>query len=381
MPPKKKEDEAESLSREEKLEQLFDVARKKYGKEAVVYARDFKFKETPRISTGIFPLDYALGGGVPVGRITMFFGNKSSSKTTCILRTIGNAQRLCSACWTTIRTIPPKKEGEHPGLSCQCGEKRKTVIAWLDVEGVWDDTWARRFCNVDDIILSQPDTAEQTIDLADTYLRSGAVDIIVIDSIAFMTAMAEIERSAAEVVVGTQARLVGVQMRKFVSGINQIASQEGRRPTIIFTNQIRMRVGLVFGNPETIPGGLAQGFATSCEIHCYGGKYTMDDVSGKPISAEFRCKVEKNKTGPAKMEAEYKMVLSKTEVKDIGEVIDEGWAIQMGENAGLVESSGTMVTWKGERFRGRSQLEKYWALNKDKYDDFKNELMPLLLSL
>jgi recombination protein RecA len=388
--PKKKgkkgedgEDDSQPESREDKLAELFRVTKKKYGSDAVIYAKDFRIKDIPRISTGILPLDYGLGGGVPVGRITAFWGYKSSSKTTTILRTIGNAQRMCSECWTEIKNLPPKKEGATPERSCVCGKNRKTIVSWIDVEGVWDNRWAARFCDRDELLFSQPDTAEQTIDLADAQLRSGAVDIIVIDSIAFMTSQQEIDKSADEMTVGVQARLVGQQMRKFVSGTNMISRTEGRRPTVIFTNQMRNKVGVMFGSPETQSGGLAHGFATSIEVRCkVSGKYQMDDETGKPLSVPLSFVVEKNKTAGAKMEGEYAMALCKTEVKNIGDIIDETWAIKMGEQTGLIDrASPSSLTWNGRNFHGVSSLAKHWAVDREDYALFKSQLMPVLLEI
>jgi recombination protein RecA len=363
-------------AREAKLSELIKATTKKFGERAIYQANDFDVKELARIPTGIFQVDYALGGGLPVGRVSLLFGPKSSSKSTKYLRAGGIAQRLCSLCWTF-----PKADVEGGKPKCKCGDNRKVVIGWLDVEGVWDHQWAAKFLKAEDVILTQPSTAEQTIDTADSMLRTGEVDIIVIDSIAFMTPFVETEKSSTEQTVGTQARLNGVMFRKFVSGVNLIAQQEGRRPTIWLTNQLRMKVGVMFGNPETVPGGMAQGFATSVEVRCSSGKYVMDEITGKPLSAEMRFKIEKNKTAPAKMEGEYKLVLSKTEVKNVGDVLDEEWAIDMGEKAGLVDVNGSMRSWKGEPYRGGSALAKHFMQNRGAYEEFRNELMPVLLAV
>lgn len=354
--------------RDARLKELFAAAKKKFGKDSMVYASEFKYKDVYRISTGILPLDYALGGGVPVGRITMFYGNKSSAKTTNCLRTVGMAQKLCSACWTEL-------EG-----GCTCGKNRKVQTLWLDVESVWMDKWSKIFLNTEDIILVQPETAEQAIDIADSALRSGSVDIIVIDSIAAMTSSVEIEKEAAESTVGVQARLVGQQMRKFISGMNTVQQQEGYKPTVFLINQIRMKIG-GYGNPETVPGGMSQGFATSVEIRTASGKTTMDGdgIGARPLNIEMRGKIEKNKTAAPKMEAEWKMSLSDTEVKKVGDIIDEPWAFTMGEQAGLIETSHASATWNGKTYRGRSGLEKHWMEDRADYKYFKSELMKILI--
>ena len=250
--------------RDEQLAAYFKQAEKNYGKGAVQFSVDHGHEDIYRVTTGILPLDVSLGGGLPIGRMSMFYGPKSSSKTTCFLRAAGRAQRMCSRCWTPAFPI---WRVDIAGLTpaCECGDYRKVNIAWLDVEGVWDQAWSRRFLDVNRIIFSCPETGEQACDIADTLLRSGTIDIIIIDSIAFMTPTAEIERSSAEPTMGTQARLLGNMFRKLVSGTNAVSQRDGRRPTIWFTNQIRQKIGVMFGNPETTSGGLAAGFATSTE--------------------------------------------------------------------------------------------------------------------
>lgn len=366
-------DQDERASRATEIASLFKAASKKYGDGVIGYAKDFRFKNVMRIPSGIFPLDYALGGGWPVGRVSMAYGTKSSSKSTTFLRSVGNAQKMCSDCWTKIKTVNGK-------TSCSCGNNRPTVTLWLDVEGVWDHKWASRFLDTDQVILSQPATAEETIDIGDSFLRSGKVDIIVIDSIAFMTPFTEIERSSSEPTVGVQARLVGNQMRKFVSGINEIGRSDGRRPTVFLTNQIRMKVGVMYGNPETISGGLAQGFATSVEARMSSGKYTMDDVSGKPMYVEMKSRIEKNKTASGtKMESEWLMYLMKTDVKDVGQVKDEDFVLKMAEKTGLIDAEpGHRYIWNGQSFHGASTLEKYWMTHPDEYEELKEQLMNVL---
>lgn len=365
------EDISAEDDRNARLKELFSAAKKKFGPDSLVFAKDFKYKDVHRISTGILPLDYALGGGLPVGRISMLYGHKSTSKSTNYLRAIGNAQRMCSTCWTRMDRGP-----------CQCGEQRRVKALWLDVESVWDDSWAKKFVDLDDLVLAQPDTAEQAIDIGDAAIRSGAIDIVVVDSIASMTSAVEIEKTASELTVGLQARLVGQQMRKFVSGMNEMQHEMGRKPTVWLINQIRMKVGVMYGSPETTPGGMAVGFATSCEIRTSSGKYTMEHEGegARPISVEMRAKVEKNKTSAAKMEAEWKMVLADTEVKKVGDIIDEHWALNMAVKAGLVDCASNRYTWKGESYHGASKLETKWMNDREDYEDLKTQLMTVLLA-
>lgn len=362
--------------RDEQLAAYFKQAEKNYGRGAVQFAIDHGHENIPRITTGILPLDVSLGGGLPVGRVSMFYGPKSSSKTTCFLRAAGRAQRMCSTCWTPAFPIwKVDVSGLKP--SCECGDYRKVNIAWLDVEGVWDTAWSRKFMDVNRLILSAPETGEQACDIADSLLRSGTVDIIVIDSVAFMTPIAEIEKSASEATVGVQARLLGNMFRKLVSGTNSVSARDGRRPTVWFTNQIRHKVGVMFGNPETVPGGFAQGFATSTETRMSPGKYEEDKDTGIVTGVIMKLRNEKNKTGVAKMEGEYKLILHDTQVKKVGDVYDEDYAIKMGQQTGLVQigRGRSSTICEGKEYDAKSLLERHWMLDRDDYEKFKNKLL------
>ena len=367
------DDRTEDEIRSEALAALFKGANKNFGAGTLMYSDDEKLIQPPRISTGILPLDYALGGGIPVGRISLFFGHKSTAKTTNILRTLGNAQKMCSSCWTSLSL-------KSDGGSCECGQKRQTIILWLDVEGVWDPAWSANFMTLDEtVIISQPGSAEQAIDLAHAALKSH-VDIIVIDSIAFLAPQTEQDRSSSEDTMALQARLMGKAIRKFVATTNELG-KDGRRPTIILTNQIRSKVGLVFGDPTTVPGGFAAGFATSVEIKTSSGKYEMDDVTGQPLSVANSAKVVKNKTAKPNMEASWEVCMMKSSVKDLGGIMDESWAFDMGEKAGLVKVAPQKIEWNSHTFRGRSLLEKYWMENREEYSMFRNQLMPIVLAI
>lgn len=376
MAKKKKEEKPKEVDdRGERLALFYKQAAKNYGKGSVGFAIDHGHGDIKRVTTGVLPLDASLGGGLPIGRVSMFYGPKSSSKTTSFLRAAGRAQRMCSNCWTPAFPIwTPNYEKQKP--NCECGDYRQTNVAWLDVEGVWDDKWSDRFLDRKTLIFTQPETGEQTCDIAHSLLDTGVADIIVIDSLAFMIPIAELEKSASEAVVGNQARLIGNLFRKVVSTTNKKAQSDGRRPTVWFTNQIRHKVGVMFGSPETVPGGFAQGFATSTETRMAPGKY-KEDENKRPYAALMRIRNEKNKTAPAKMEAEYLLYIRDMEIKKAGQVADESYAIKLGRQLGLVEvgkgSAGT--TCGGETFGGISLLEKHWMENPDKYEDFKAILL------
>lgn len=377
MPKKKKE--AVVDDRPDQLALLIKEATKKYGKGSIDYASKYNHGHLGRITTGILGLDIALGGGLPVGRVSMFYGQEETSKTTCFLRAAGRAQRMCSRCWTPAFPIwtPDYKETKP---RCVCGDYRKTMIAWLDVEGVWDNLWSERFMRVDDtLLLSQPETGEQASDVADGLLRSGAVDIIVLDSVAMMTPVEEINKSASESTVGAQARLLGNYFRKLTMGLNSLMARDGRKPSVWLTNQIRYKVGVMFGNPETKPGGQAQKFAASTVTRFTAAKKQVDKETKQCTSRIYKYKGEKNKTSVVKMEeGEYKLVLADTEVKKTGQILDEPYALKLGAAMGLAEVGRAYAAYNGAEYGGHSLLERHWMLNPAEYEDYKAKLMILL---
>lgn len=329
---------------------LIQQIRKKHGKNILTPADEFRIRAVHRIPTGVFFLDYALGGGFPAGKTNIVWGHKSTGKTAICLRTLGNAQKLCANCYS----FPDAETGK-----CQCGKFRETICAFLDVEGSWDQEWATLHgVNTERVLLSVPEYAEQTLDIAEALLRSGDVDFLVIDSIAFLTPAKEIEESTAKALQAEQARVLGRGIRKFGAALNYMGNQTGRRPTIVFTNQIRMKVGLLFGNPETQPGGHAPGFSATTETKTWGGKYEMDDVTGRPIHVDMSFRIEKNKSAGAKIEGVWRLMLADTEIKRKGDVYEEPGMVEMGIKLGLIEKEGGGWQWQGEKYRSKSILVK-----------------------
>ena len=349
---------------------LVGKLQKKHGEMALLRASDFKVQTIPRIPVGILEVDYALGGGLPVGRVSTFYGQKSSGKTTNFLRAIANAQKMCSNCYQFLNEMG----------KC-CGDYREFVIAFLDVEGALDLDWARKLgVDTENMIISIPEYAEEALDIGEALLRSGDVDILVLDSIAFLVPMKEIQNSVDKDSMGQQPRLVGKGIRKFVAAMNGVGKDTGRRPTVFFTNQIRYKLGVMFGNPETQPGGQGPGFAASVEAKCIQRKVDIDDYTKKPLKGEFEFKVDKNKTFSAKIVGNYPMCMSDTKARIAGDVIDELQYIQWGEKCGLV-TRDKGYNCLGRNFRIKADLQE--ALEKD--PKFKkevyNHLLPLMLSL
>lgn len=352
--PKKEDDaepEPENQTRLEKLMagELIASIVKTHGKSIITKASEAKITSCHRIPTGIFELDYALGGGFPAGRVNIAWGMKSSGKTTMLTRALGQSQKMCANCYGFLNPESGK---------CGCKRFREHVCGFLDVEGTWDNEWAAlQGVDVTKLLLSTPEYAEQTLDIAEALIRSTEVDLLVIDSIAFLTPSKEIEESSAKALQAEQARALGRGFRKFVSAINFVGNKTGRRPTMLFTNQVRHKIGLLFGNPETQPGGFAPGFAATTETKCWSGKYEMDETTGKPISVELNFRIEKNKSSGAKMEGKYSLMLSDTPQKKKGQIYDEPDIVELALKLGMIEKvSNQQWTMLGESYRGKSLI-------------------------
>lgn len=317
---------------------------KTYGKRALIEGTEVKARTVKRIPSGIFPLDFALEGGWAQGGVHMLTGHKSSFKTTALYRTIGEAQKLCANCWAYQ-------------TKCTCKDYREPVIAYLDVEGAMDPRWAERFMDLDKILVSTPEYAEQSLSIGEALLRSRKCDILVYDSIAFMSPAKEIEEAIEKDLMGVQARVLGKGIRKFTAALNAAMSEDGHRPTVFFVNQIRMKLGVMFGNPETTPGGLAPGYMTWTEVRMKGGKYKMDDNGERPLFVDFGFSIEKNKSSTAKVSYEFRMMLAESQSKKLGDIYDEDFILSHLERNGVLTGGGTSWTCLNEKFGKKTEIE------------------------
>jgi len=328
-------------TRRDKLRDQLKKLNDTYGKNSVEIAAERKVKNVPRIPTGNLRLDYGLGGGVPVGRMNMFAGEKSGAKTTNALRTVANCQRLDMNTYKWLDDLTP--EEEKVGIPGQ--------VAWIDVEGVWDEQWAKKLgVDTENLALSSPEYAEQVVDMGDSLIRSGAIDLLVIDSLAAFTPSKEIEASAEDWQQGLAARIINKMLRKWQAAMNESRREHDMPVTIIFINQIRLKIGIMFGNPETKPGGKGQDFFVSTEVSMRPGQFEFQEAKDKtvsPNSAKFKFRVDKNKTGPAKIEGEYEMAVQDhiarrngIEVRyKAGEVIEDKAIVSGLERYGLLAKS------------------------------------------
>jgi recombination protein RecA len=290
---------------------------KQFGKGAVMRMGDHERQAIPAISTGSLGLDIALGiGGLPKGRIVEIYGPESSGKTTLTLSVIAEAQKQGATC------------------------------AFVDAEHALDPDYAGKLgVNVDDLLVSQPDTGEQALEITDMLVRSNAVDVIIVDSVAALVPKAEIEGEMGDMHVGLQARLMSQALRKITGNI------KNANCLVIFINQIRMKIGVMFGSPETTTGGNALKFYSSVrlDIRRTGAVKEGDEVVG----SETRVKIVKNKVAPPFRQAEFQILYGKGIYRN-GEIID------LGVQLGLLEKSGAWYSYQGNKIgQGKANSAKY----------------------
>jgi recombination protein RecA len=306
------------------ITEAIKVIHKQFGSGAIMRLDGSEVQQVEVIPTGSVALDVALGcGGLPRGRIVEIYGPESSGKTTLTLHAIAEAQRAGGVC------------------------------AFIDAEHALDTDYARRLgVQLDDLLVSQPDCGEQALEIADTLVRTGAIDLIVVDSVAALTPKAEIEGEMGDAHMGLQARLMSQALRKLTAVISRT------RTILVFINQLRQKIGIVYGNPETTTGGQALKFY--CSVRLDIRKRKPIKRGEEVVGSEVRVKVVKNKLAPPFREAEFE-ILYGTGVNKLGELLDTG------EKLGLVEKAGTWYSYEGAKLaQGRDKalahLEEHPAI-------------------
>ena len=318
--------------KEKNLSEAISQIEKQFGKGTVMKMGDREIVDIPSVSNGSIGLDIALGiGGLPKGRVVEIFGPESSGKTTLTLQAIAECQ------------------------------KAGGTAAFIDAEHALDPNYAEKLgVNVDELLLSQPDTGEQALEVTDMLVKSGSVDLIVVDSVAALTPRAEIEGDMGDHHVGLQARLMSQALRKITGNIQRSNAM------VIFINQIRMKIGVMFGNPETTTGGNALKFYSSVrlDIRRIGAVKEGEEVVGN----ETRVKVVKNKVSPPFKQAEFQIMY--------GEGINtEGEIIELGQKLELVEKSGSWYSHNGEKIgQGKVNASKFLRENTKIRDSLVKEI-------
>jgi len=304
-----------------------------FGKGSVMKLGDKgKIVEIESVHTGSLGLDLALGiGGLPKGRVVEIFGPESSGKTTLALHVVAEVQ------------------------------KAGGTAAFVDAEHALDPSYAHKLgVNLDDLLVAQPDTGEQALEITDTLVRSGAVDVIVIDSVAALTPRAEIEGEMGDSLPGLQARLMSQALRKLTASISKTHT------LVIFINQIRMKIGVMYGSPETTTGGNALKFYASVrlDIRRIGSVKLRDEIVGNNV----RVKVVKNKVAPPFREVEFDIMYGQG-ISKLGEIID------LGVKAGVIDKSGSWFSWNSQRIgQGRDNAREFLKANPDISDQIEEQV-------
>ena len=310
---------------------------KQFGKGSVMRLGDSQAYDVEAISTGSLGLDIALGiGGLPKGRVVEIYGPESSGKTTLTLQVVAEVQKLGG------------------------------TAAFVDAEHALDPSYAQKLgVNIDDLLVSQPDTGEQALEITDMLVRSGAVDLVVVDSVAALTPKAEIEGEMGELQVGLHARLMSQALRKLTGNIKR------SNTIVIFINQIRMKIGVMFGSPETTTGGNALKFYASVrlDIRRIGAIKNGEEVVGN----QTRDKVVKNKVAPPFREAEFEIMYG------LG-ISREGEIIDLGSEHGIIDKSGAWYSYKGERIgQGKDNVRNFLKEHPETARDIEAQVRAKLL--
>ncbi len=330
---KKVKTDSKATGKGDAVQRVIAQIEKQYGQGAIMQMDEHQYARIEGIDTGSLSLDIALGGrGIPRGRVTELFGPESSGKTTLALHVIANAQRTGG------------------------------VAAFIDAEHALDTTWAKRLgVDVSSLLVSQPDTGEQALDIVEMLVSSNSVDVIVVDSVAALTPKAEIEGEMGASHMGLQARLMSQAMRKLTGVINK------SKTALIFINQIRMKIGVMFGNPETTTGGRALKFYSSVRIDLRRIT-TIKDASGA-VGSRIRARVVKNKIAPPFRDSEFDIMFD-------GGISYEGDLLDLAVDCEIVDKSGAWLNYGTIRLgQGRENAKKYLAENKDLCEEIKGKVL------
>ena len=322
----------ENPEKKKALEMAMSQIEKQFGKGSIMKLGEFTAMNIEAIPTGALSLDIALGiGGVPRGRIIEIYGPESSGKTTLALHIISEAQKM---------------NGE---------------VAFIDAEHALDPVYAKNLgVDIDNLIVSQPDTGEQALEIAEALIRSGALDVIVVDSVAALVPKAEIDGDMGDSHIGLQARLMSQALRKLAGAVNK------SKTVIIFINQLREKVGVMFGNPETTPGGRALKFYASVRLDIRKIETIKQD--GEVVGNRARVKIVKNKVAPPFREAEFDIIYGKG-------ISKEGNILDIAVSLDIIEKSGSWFSYNGNRLgQGRENVKQYLKENPEVMKEIETKI-------
>ncbi|MCI9000795.1 MAG: recombinase RecA [Clostridia bacterium] len=322
----------ENSEKKKALEAAMGQIEKQFGKGSVMKLGEFQAMNIEAVPTGALGLDIALGiGGVPRGRIIEIYGPESSGKTTLALHVVAEAQKM---------------GGE---------------AAFIDAEHALDPVYAKHLgVDIDNLIVSQPDTGEQALEITESLIRSGALDVIVVDSVAALVPKAEIDGDMGDSHMGLQARLMSQALRKLAGAINKT------KTVLIFINQLREKIGVMFGNPETTTGGRALKFYASVRMDIRKAENIKQD--GEVVGSRAKVKIVKNKVAPPFREAEFDIVYGKG-------ISKEGNILDMGVNLDIIEKSGSWFSYNGTRIgQGRENVKQYLLDNPETMKEVEQKI-------
>ena len=321
------------MEREKALDMALSQIERQFGKGSVMKMGDKPSMQVEAVSSGSLALDIALGiGGFPRGRVVEIYGPEASGKSTLAMHVVAEAQRNGGIC------------------------------AYVDAEHAMDPAYASNIgVDIDELLISQPDTGEQALEITDMLIRSGAIDVIVIDSVAALTPRAEIEGDMGDSHVGLQARLMSQALRKITANLNKT------KTICIFINQLREKIGVMFGSPETTPGGRALKFYSSVRVDIRRIEAIKD--SGEIVGGRTRCKLVKNKVAPPFRQAEFDIMYGKG-------ISREGSLLDMSVDLGIVTKSGAWFTYEGEQLgQGRENAKSFLTEHPEVMMDISDKVM------
>jgi recombination protein RecA len=394
------------LSKKTKLSEVMKAIDKEYGTGTIARASRVAFSHLRRTSSGVFNLDIGIGGGFPKGRIIGIVGDESTCKTSLILLHIGKIQHTCRECLQPFNWYTDEQVDEETGevtksemvvvSPCKCGANDAHVAVFIDAEGSFDPVWAARLgVDVPSLVVVQPEWGQQAVDMVNALIRSGDVDLMAVDSIAHMTPSQEIEASAQDQQVGVLARIINKMMRTIQSGLNSLGMDNPHKPTIVIVNQFREKVGVMYGDPTTWPGGKGQNFAYSILLIMRAGKAidetgNVGGTKGDKVGREINWHCRKNKTAIPEKKGSYKFFYDDAPKAGYraGEVNNDEQIVTYGVTLGVITKGGAWYDLqpvfgkefanpdeKSGKFQGAESLMAYLKANPAKSKEVQDKIL------